>query len=333
MNMRLTICIPTYNFGPFIAETLHSILSQIQPGVEVLVLDSASTDDTERIVSELQMDHPDLRYHRDERRGGIDKDMAKVVELAKSSYCWLFSADDLMTSGAITRAMAELDDITDVFVCTHSNETFYMKPLALRHPVFSLSEDAIFDLSDAKQQQRYFELAATTEAFFSFISGIIVKRSTWTRVPLSDQFVGSCWAHVARLFELTRTGLRMKYLHAALVRRRGDNDSFASHGVVRRFGLAMNGYRSIADHFWGPASLQAFHVRRVLRNEFPLRALLYAKALCINNPQKESKTDLDQMINHVYADTSIKSMLIRFIYRWFPASIYFPLRKLYKSLR
>jgi len=47
---RLSICIPTYNFGRFIGETLDSILPQATEDVEVTVVDGASTDNTADIV-------------------------------------------------------------------------------------------------------------------------------------------------------------------------------------------------------------------------------------------------------------------------------------------
>jgi abequosyltransferase len=332
MEVQLSVCIPTYNFGAFIGETLNSILIQMRPGIEVLVLDSASTDDTPSIIADLQAKYSCLRYQRDDRRGGIDRDMARVVELARGRYCWLFSADDLMSDGAIEQVMAELDELTDVYICTHSNETIDMRVMASRHPVLNVTQNAHFDLSDPTQQQEYFSLALTTEAFFSFISGLIVKRATWMREPLSEPFIGSCWAHVARLFELTRTGLRVKYLSQVLVRRRSDNDSFAANGVVRRYGLAINGFQRLGEHFWGDQSAQAFHIRRVLRREFRLRAFLHAKVLCAQAPQRESRSALDQMMRSIYSDGSAGSAARRIIYRCFPVSMYAPLRTIYKFL-
>src|SRR5580658_6364649 len=80
--MRLSICIPTYNFGAFIGETLESIAAQLQDGVEVVVLDGGSTDETAEVVGAFAQRHPQIRYHRQPERGGIDRDMARTVALA-----------------------------------------------------------------------------------------------------------------------------------------------------------------------------------------------------------------------------------------------------------
>ncbi len=78
----LSICIPIYNFGAFIGETLASILPQATDEVEVLVVDGASTDNTPEVIAAIQRTFPGLRYNRLEKKGGIDRDMARSVELA-----------------------------------------------------------------------------------------------------------------------------------------------------------------------------------------------------------------------------------------------------------
>lgn len=76
MKLRLSIYMPTYNFGKFIGSTLESIIDQMQEGVEIVVFDGGSTDDTVQIVQSYQKCCPSLSYHRQNHRGDIDRDMA-----------------------------------------------------------------------------------------------------------------------------------------------------------------------------------------------------------------------------------------------------------------
>ena len=46
----LSICIATYNRASYIGETLDSIIPQLDDDVELLVVDGASTDNTEDVV-------------------------------------------------------------------------------------------------------------------------------------------------------------------------------------------------------------------------------------------------------------------------------------------
>jgi abequosyltransferase len=45
------------------------------------------------------------------------------------------------------------------------------------------------ELIRTRQRLDYFARADNTEAFFSFMSGIIVKAQTWRSVPLNEKFI------------------------------------------------------------------------------------------------------------------------------------------------
>ncbi|HEY3970296.1 MAG TPA: glycosyltransferase family A protein, partial [Solirubrobacteraceae bacterium] len=123
------MCIPTYNFGAFIGETLQSIAAQLQDGVEIVVLDGGSTDDTAEVVGAFAQRHPQIRYHRQPERGGIDRDMARTVALARGEYCWLFGADDTMRPGALERVLTRLDGGAELLLCGVTYCSFEMEPL------------------------------------------------------------------------------------------------------------------------------------------------------------------------------------------------------------
>jgi len=310
---KLSICIPTYNFGGFIGETLDSIVSQMTDDVEIIIVDGASTDSTSDIVQYYVDAFPQIKYFLLEARGGIDRDMAVSVDLAKGDYCWIFSADDLMSPGAVNRILSEIDSGYDIYLCRHKNCTIDMRDLGC-HPVLNLASDEKFLLKNQKDREDYFALAMTTEAFFSFMGGIIVKRSRWVSIPLNEQFVGSCWAHVARIFELMMEGISIKYITNPYLSKRGENDSFRENGVVQRYKLAIIGYQNLAEYFFGVRSKEAYHVRRVLRNEFTIKHFLYAKLLCNETPEKEDQKMLDFIVNKACMDVSVKNATVRLVY-------------------
>src|SRR2546422_10201090 len=97
--IRLSICMPTYNFGRFIGDALESILRQAADDVEIVVLDGASTDNTSEGVRSFQARFPRLHYHRRDRRGGSDRGKATGGELADGGYCWVLSQDDTLDGG------------------------------------------------------------------------------------------------------------------------------------------------------------------------------------------------------------------------------------------
>ena len=97
----LSICIATYNRAGFIGETLDSIIAQMDDDVEILVVDGASTDNTEGIMREYTQKESRIRYVRLSAKGGVDQDYDKSVELARGEFCWLFTDDDLLKPGAV----------------------------------------------------------------------------------------------------------------------------------------------------------------------------------------------------------------------------------------
>src|SRR3990172_8001177 len=100
---KLSVCIATFKRATFIGETLESILGQVEPGVEVVVVDGASPDDTEEVVRRLAVAHSGLRYHREPVNSGVDADYDKAVGYAQGEYCWLMTDDDVLVPGAIAR--------------------------------------------------------------------------------------------------------------------------------------------------------------------------------------------------------------------------------------
>jgi len=199
--------------------------------------------------------------------------------------------------------------------------------------VLNSSAPLTLSLGVEAEKSRYFELAATTEAFFSFLGGVVVRKDAWDSVGLNEKFVGSCWAHVARFFELMPGGLTLFYLPEILCDRRGDNDSFADRGVVHRYAIAINGYHDIADTFLGPDSRNAYHVRRVVRNEFGLRMFLYAKLCCWRNPQTEDSAKLNSLIEKAYRDDPIRKYWILLVCSLMPGRLYHHVRKGIQGIR
>lgn len=334
-TMRLSICIPVYNFGAFIGQTLDSIWGQSQSAreaVEVLVVDGASTDNTAAVVSERATRWPQLRYVRLPRRGGIDADLAESVRLARGEYCWLFSGDDLMRDGALEQALQWLGRGHDIYLCKHSECDLSMRVLG-EYPVFRSDAVKIAELSDPEQRLAYLREGVTTEAVFSFMSGLIVRRNKWLSVPDPQEFMGSCWAHVARLFTAAQTQLRVCYVGEIWLHRRGENDSFSDRGLVHRLGIAVDGYHRIADRFFGHASPEAAQIRRIVRKDLKPRMWLRAKSLTREAPAIESERELHRLVAKCYGDPDIACWLVRTTYRLMPVVVFRALRWVYRRMR
>jgi len=330
--MKLSICIPTYNFGAFISGTLESIVGQLEPGVEVVVFDGGSTDDTEAIVGRFCARNPAVRYVRQAFRGGIDRDMARSVELARGEYCWLFSSDDIMNPGAIRRVLKETAGGLDIYL---GGVTLCDKNMAFveEHPILDARQGAVYDLKDSTQRRRYFESAQTTMAFFSFMGAIVIRRARWQALPLDEAWVGSCWAHVVRILRMLPGGLSVKYLGESLLLKRSDNDSFMDRGLVHRYAIAIDGYHRIGREVFGDNSLEARHIRRIIVNEFPPKVFFFAKVDCMRSGRADEILELDRLAATTYRDRNLRNIVLLATVRLLPVWAYQTARAIYKGLR
>lgn len=311
---RLSICIPTYNFGAFIGETLASIVPQLVEGVDVVVLDGGSTDDTEQVVRSFG--HPSIRYHHQDERGGIDRDMWRTVGLGRGEYCWIFCADDVMKPGAVQTVLDRIGSGCDVYLCGMTLCDLNMLPLA-DHRVAQISEDREFDLADERERREYFALAQTTTAFFSFAGSLIVRKSSWDAAGPDERFYGSLWAHVAQILRMLPNGLRLHYIARPLLLKRTENDSFMDHGLAQRYAIAIDGYHRLGSAYFPEQSPEARHMRRVVASELPPWVLLAAKLDGRRHGRGDEAT-VDRLAAKAYADPTLRNRLWLLAYRATP---------------
>lgn len=339
MSIKLSVCIPIYNCVEFIGQALDSILPQTSVDIEVIVYDGGSTDATPALLEGYTKVWLNLQYHRGAQRGGIDADLVTCVGFAKGEYCWLFSGDDVMRPGAIERAFEWIKQQSDIYICKH---TICSKAMIVthEHPVLKPDQEFTANLSNSNERLEWFRRAVTTEAFFSFISGLVVRREKWQSGKLPEAFSKSCWGHVARFFGLVDSGLTVCYVAEVWLDQRGENDSFSDKGVVNRYRIGIEGYHKIAETFFGRESEEAFHIRRVIRNEYPFSAFRYAKYLCLKNPKGENRELLDRLFQMAYGDNSLEVRISRYKYLMSPywllttaKFLYQPIKKIRQALK
>jgi len=97
----LTIVTPSYNTGAFIEQTLASVVEQDYPGVEHIVLDSESTDETPEILARF----PEITLIRPAPSTMPEK-VKRGFELASGELIGWINADDYYLPGAFRKAAA-----------------------------------------------------------------------------------------------------------------------------------------------------------------------------------------------------------------------------------
>ena len=100
------VCIPTYNAGTTVRETLASVLSQTYPNLIVHISDNASTDDTLKQVDAVADSR--VRIHRLKQNVGAEGNFNRCIELAEGEYTAIFHADDIYETDMLAKQVAFL---------------------------------------------------------------------------------------------------------------------------------------------------------------------------------------------------------------------------------
>lgn len=102
---KVSICIPTYNYGQFIAETIESVMAQTYTDYELVVVDNCSSDDTRSIVSSYSAKDVRIRYFCNESNLGMVGNWNRCLNYARGEYIKILCADDLLAPTSIERSV------------------------------------------------------------------------------------------------------------------------------------------------------------------------------------------------------------------------------------
>jgi glycosyltransferase involved in cell wall biosynthesis len=192
----LTIAIPTYNRGIFLAQLLEVLVPQLdgESRVELLISDNASPDNTPAIVGSIQMDGPTLVYQRNESNIGADANFLQCLNMARGEYVWIVGDDDVIVEDGLRQVLNVLDrrEFDLVFVSSYEFKGAYVPPdrSKLKGRVISFSNATDYAL------RIYTGLA--------FITGNIVRKRTLEERPHVDfsKMIGTSLIHLSWTYAL-----------------------------------------------------------------------------------------------------------------------------------
>jgi len=276
----LSICIPTYNREKYLNELLESVYSQLEESttdlVQVCISDNASTDNTEAMIKRWQTDTKlNIVYSKNKTNIGPDLNYLKSVYIANGEYCWLMGSDDQIKEGAIQYVLEEIKSGYDIYLCNRTECDINMKPEDEKKWLNPKIKDTTFDFSKKDDQNKYYKYAQSLGAVFSYLSCIIVNRKKWNEIQYNDKYTGSAYSHVFILLSILNNQGKLKYVYDSPVLCRGDNDSFRSGGLVRRYLIDYDGYLMLADDFYLANKNLHKSFLKILTKERRIRNLIY----------------------------------------------------------
>jgi teichuronic acid biosynthesis glycosyltransferase TuaG len=105
MNKLVSIITPSYNSAKYIAETIQSVQNQTYTNWEMIIVDDCSTDDTEKIIKEIQQIDFRIFFYKLDRNSGSGVARNFAVEKANGNYIAFLDSDDLWKPNKLLRQL------------------------------------------------------------------------------------------------------------------------------------------------------------------------------------------------------------------------------------
>lgn len=190
-----SICIPNYNYGHFIGDTIQSVLDQTYPHFEIIVADNASTDQSVAVVESFK--DPRIRLIRNRANVGFAPNLQRATMFAQNDFINLLSSDDQMKPDALetyAQAIMTLGETDRASVVLYAQtENFdnngYVHSVTLKTPQqFDLDQIALPPAPQANTQPEFYRGRAVLADSLSrlrnpmpFLS-VVYARALWQAV-------------------------------------------------------------------------------------------------------------------------------------------------------
>jgi glycosyltransferase involved in cell wall biosynthesis len=207
----VSVIVPSYNQGRFLAECLDSILAQDYRPLEIVVVDGASRDTTLEVLR--SRGHvPELRWISEPDDGPADA-VNKGLAAARGTIAGILSADDLYLPGAVSSAVQAFEGDGELGLVYGDSRSIAVdgtpkgerrrpphdNALCIALCVFIPQNSAFFRLALAR------ELGGWRKQFFTSDWDLWLRMMFRTRVRKLDAVL-SCW----RMYPEQRTDQRRK---------------------------------------------------------------------------------------------------------------------------
>jgi glycosyltransferase involved in cell wall biosynthesis len=172
---RVSIIIPTYNHGRYLAEAIHSVIAQTYHDFEIIVVDDGSTDETPQVIGSFG---ESVRAIRQDNKG-LSGARNTGILAARGEFVGLLDADDRWTPNLLARMLPvlESDKTVGAVYCgwRYIGERGQLLPR--------------ININTVRPDQT---LAKMSFSNFLVPSGVVIRRSCFDRLGLFDTGVGAC---------------------------------------------------------------------------------------------------------------------------------------------
>lgn len=180
-NIKLSICIPTYNRSKYLRELLDSIILAIEnskeKSVEILVSDNHSKDDTYTLVERYSSMYSFIKYIRPINKLAPELNFRFVASKSLGDYVWVIGDDDSIEEFSLGYIFKLISSNCSLLILNFSVYDRDMKNL-IKKSFYNYHYDISFD--NCTQVLENFGIS------LGYISGLIFNRNLLFKLPLEQ---------------------------------------------------------------------------------------------------------------------------------------------------
>ena len=123
--MTISVVIPAYNAGEYIARAIDSVLAQTLPPGQIIIVDDDSSDGSQELIAGYRSRYPDLItpiFHEQNR--GVARVRVTALEAVTGDYVTYLDGDDRYLPEKLEKEAALLQSRSDIQIAYSNN--YYM---------------------------------------------------------------------------------------------------------------------------------------------------------------------------------------------------------------
>jgi glycosyltransferase involved in cell wall biosynthesis len=126
------VVIPNYNYGRYLRDCVNSVLSQNVEKLRILIIDNASSDDSQQTARDIAAMDSRVELLLREKNRGPHASFNDGIDWAQSDYFLILCSDDYLTPGALENAVNLMEDHPEVHL-TYGSSRFLTTDEALEN--------------------------------------------------------------------------------------------------------------------------------------------------------------------------------------------------------
>jgi abequosyltransferase len=255
----LSVCVPTLNRVSFLESFIKNYIEELKYDfnginlssiVQLVIVDGASNDSSDDLIKKYAKTY-NIKFLIRKKRVGIDKDIAKCIEISESEFAWLISDDDVITKGSILKLVEFLNTNREVDGC-FLNRIPYDFSITNQVSEVSLWPSKFF------KKNHFFtnkdECFTKIGMDFGFISSQVFNCKKWNDTfekVKTDHLSDTYYLMVHIIASIMNNSFKWVYISDPLVIQRTGNDSLLiSQGLYNRQKIEHGNFnRIILEHY------------------------------------------------------------------------------------